>query len=121
MFQEIYNTFFWYYLTEYTYYLFPPDTGEGNNINFCFRVYHYEWFWGSDNVELWKSGRIPTSCKRTFIACLQLSSGDYSFVYGDDYGDKVVGLLQTTPESADILEDYIIDDYVIGTMGCGIL
>ena len=42
MCQGVNNTLFWYFPTEYTYYLDPSDAGAGNKIKFCFKVYLYE-------------------------------------------------------------------------------
>ena len=50
----------------------------------------------------------------------KLSSSDYYYVYDDDE-DNVVGQLQTTPKSSDILEAEIPDEDVVNIMGDDIL
>ena len=45
MYQEGYNTLFWYYHPEYTYELGPPYSGVGNQIRFWLGVYLDEWIW----------------------------------------------------------------------------
>ena len=46
----------------------------------------------------------------------KLYSGDYSFVYASD-DNNIVVLIQTTPESADTLEDNMPYEDVVDTMG----
>ena len=57
----------------------------------------------------------PTGEYDHLIFTQNFSSGDYLFVYAT--GDNsVVGLIQITPDSADISEAYIPDEYVVDTM-----
>ena len=52
MCQEGYNNLCWYFPTEYTDNLDPPDAGVLNIIKFWFGFYLYEWLWDSGNLEL---------------------------------------------------------------------
>ena len=54
------------------------------------------------------------------ISPQEFSSSDYYYVYADDE-DNVVGQLQTTPKSSDILEAEIPDEDVVNIMGDHIL
>ena len=70
MYQDKYNTLFWYYHPEYTYDLDPPDSGTWNQIRFWFGVYLDEWLWDYGNVEQWYLGPFPDSNERILINCL---------------------------------------------------
>ena len=54
------------------------------------------------------------------ISTQEFSSSDYYYVYADDE-DNVVGQLQTTPKSSDILEAEIPDEDVVNIMGDDIM
>ena len=56
MCQEGDNTLFCHFHTEYTYDLYPPDAGAGNQIRFWFGFYLDEYLWDYYNVELWYLG-----------------------------------------------------------------
>ena len=50
MCKDVANTLCWFYPTEYTDDLDPPNAGTGNQIKFWFVVYLYECLWGSGNL-----------------------------------------------------------------------